>query len=227
MTRRKASPLTNRSRRDVLVNSAAAGGGLAIGLQLPFGVAPALAQRALAAPAPEINAWVVIKPDDTCVIRIARSEMGQGTLTGLAQLVVEELECDWNKVATEFPTPGESLARQRVWGEFGTGGSRGIRISQDYVRRGGAVARTMLLQAAAEEWKVPPGELSVANGVITHGPTGRKTTYGNVAPLAAKKPAYLKTPSRMRLAAIPATSQALAAGIACLSRAARMRRPVR
>ena len=173
MTRRKASPLTNRSRRDFLVNSAAAGSGLAIGLQLPFGVAPALAQRALAAPAPEINAWVVIKPDETCVIRIVRSEMGQGTLTGLAQLVVEELECDWNKVATEFPTPGESLARRRVWGEFGTGGSRGIRISQDYVRRGGAVARTMLVQAAAEEWGVPAGELSVSNGVITHAPSGR------------------------------------------------------
>jgi CO/xanthine dehydrogenase Mo-binding subunit len=67
-----------------------------------------------------------VKPDDSCVIRIARSEMGQGTLTGLAQLVTEELECDWNKVGYDFPTPGESLARKRVWGEFGTGGSRGI-----------------------------------------------------------------------------------------------------
>ena len=69
------------------------------------------------------------------MIRIARSEMGQGTMTGLAQLVAEELECDWKKVSTEFPTPGESLARKRVWGEMGTGGSRGIRTSQDYVRR--------------------------------------------------------------------------------------------
>ena len=108
-----------------------------------------------AAPTPEINAWVVIKPDERCVIRIARSEMGQGTMTGLAQLVVEELECDWKKVSTEFPTPGESLARKRVWGEMGTGGSRGIRTSQDYVRQGGAAARMMLLQAAADQWKVP------------------------------------------------------------------------
>ena len=136
------------SRRKFLVSSAAAGGGLALGLHLPSGLTDAAAQKAAATP--EVNAWVVIKPNDAVVIRIARSEMGQGTLTGLAQLVVEELECDWSKVATEFPTPGESLARQRVWGEFGTGGSRGIRISQDYVRRGGAVARTMLLQAAAE-----------------------------------------------------------------------------
>jgi len=139
--RRKVPSL---SRRRFIVSSAAAGGGLAIGMQLPFGIETAAAQRPAAAPI-EVNAWVVIKPDDTCVIRIARSEMGQGTLTGLAQLVTEELECDWNKVTTEFPTPGESLARKRVWGEFGTGGSRGIRISEDYVRRGGAVARVMLL----------------------------------------------------------------------------------
>jgi isoquinoline 1-oxidoreductase beta subunit len=209
MTRRKTSPLANRSRREFLVSSAAAGGGLAIGLQLPFGPAPALAQRTVTTAPAEINAWVVVKPDETCVIRIVRSEMGQGTLTGLAQLVVEELECDWNNVATEFPTPGESLARQRVWGEFGTGGSRGIRISQDYVRRGGAVARTMLLQAAAEQWKVPPGELSVANGVITHGPTARKTTYGKVAPLAAKltppdpKSLTLRDPRAWKIAGKP------------------------
>ena len=129
----------------------------------------------------------MIKPDDTCVIRIARSEMGQGTLTGLAQLVVEELECDWNKVGYDFPTPGESLARKRVWGEFGTGGSRGIRISEDYVRRGGAVARVMLLQAAADQWKVPASELHrFDNGVITHAPSGRTTSYGKVATAAAK-----------------------------------------
>jgi isoquinoline 1-oxidoreductase beta subunit len=206
MMRRKASPVASRSRRRFLVNSAAAGGGLAIGLQLPLGIGTAFAQRAAATKVPEINAWVVVRPDETCVIRIVRSEMGQGTLTGLAQLVVEELECDWNKVATEFPTPGESLARQRVWGEFGTGGSRGIRISQDYVRRGGAVARTMLLQAAADEWGVPTGELSVTEGVITHGPSGRKTTYGKVAPRAAKltppdpKAVTLKDPRTWKIA---------------------------
>jgi isoquinoline 1-oxidoreductase beta subunit len=108
--------------------------------------------------APEINAWVVVQPDDTVVIRIARSEMGQGTLTGLAQLVAEELECDWAKVTTEYPTPGQNLARNRVWGNFSTGGSRGIRESHDYVRKGGAAARMMLVQAAADEWKVPAAE---------------------------------------------------------------------
>src|SRR5213079_759857 len=123
----------------------------------------------------EVNAWVVIRPDDTCVIRIARSEMGQGTLTGLAQLVAEELQCDWKKVTTESVTPGVNLARKRVWGDMGTGGSRGIRASQDYVRRGGAAARMMLLQAAADEWQVPVGELSISNGVITHGASKRTT----------------------------------------------------
>src|SRR5262249_5951595 len=160
------------------------GGGLAIGMRLPLGVETAAAKAADAGA--EINAWVVVKPDDTCVIRIARSEMGQGTLTGLAQLAAEELECDWKKVATDSITPGQNLARKRVWGEMGTGGSRGIRTSQDYVRRGGAVARTMLLQAAANQWSVPVGELTVANGVITHAGSGRKTTYGKVAEAAAK-----------------------------------------
>ena len=73
---------------------------------------------AQAAEVQEINAWVVIKPDDTVVIRIARSEMGQGTLTGLAQLVAEELECDWSKVTTEYPTPGENIAPQPRLGEL-------------------------------------------------------------------------------------------------------------
>src|SRR2546430_8405692 len=143
---------TNLSRRKFIVGSAAAaGGGLALGFQFPF--VKSAAAQSIASTYPEINAWVVIKPDETCAIRIARSEMGQGTLTGLAQLVAEELECDWKHVTTESPTPGQSLARKRAWGEMGTGGSRGIRTSEDYVRRGGAAARIMLLQAAGRSWK--------------------------------------------------------------------------
>ena len=194
------------SRRTFIVGSAAAGGGLALGFNLPSG--SALAQSA-AGDGTEVNVWVVIKPDDTCVIRIARSEMGQGTLTGLAQLVAEELECDWNKVTTEQITPGANLARKRVWGEMGTGGSRGIRTSQDYVRRGGAAARMMLLQAAAEEWKVPVGELTVADGVITHAASGRSTSYGKVAAAAAKldppdpKSIKLKDPKDWKIAGKP------------------------
>jgi isoquinoline 1-oxidoreductase beta subunit len=166
-----------------VVGTAAAGTGLALGLDLPFG-GPTVVRAADGSP--EINAWVVIRPDDTVVIRIARSEMGQGTLTGLAQLVAEELECDWSKVTTEYPTPGQSVARKRAWGDFSTGGSRGIRTSQDYVRKGGATARMMLVQAAANEWKVPAAECTAANSVITHTPSGKKTTYGKVVEAAAK-----------------------------------------
>jgi isoquinoline 1-oxidoreductase beta subunit len=169
------------SRRSFVIGTAAVGGGLALGLHIPFGGRVVRAQDG----APEVNAWVVIRPDDTVVIRIARSEMGQGTLTGLAQLVAEELECDWAKVTTEYPTPGESVKRKRVWGDFSTGGSRGIRSSHEYVRKGGATARTMLIQAAAAAWGVPASECSAANGVITHGPSGRTTTYGKVADAAA------------------------------------------
>jgi isoquinoline 1-oxidoreductase subunit beta len=170
-------------RRAFVIGSAALGSGLALGLDIPLG-GPTVVRAADGSP--EINAWVVIRPDDTVVIRIARSEMGQGSLTGLAQLVAEELECDWSKVTTEYPTPGQSVARKRAWGDFSTGGSRGIRASADYVRKGGATARAMLIQAAAEEWKVPASECTTANSVITHTPSGRKTTYGKVAEAAAK-----------------------------------------
>jgi isoquinoline 1-oxidoreductase beta subunit len=175
------SPQLNR--RTFVIGTAAVGAGLALGLDLPLG-GPAIVRAADGSP--EVNAWVVIRPDDTVVIRIARSEMGQGTLTGLAQLVAEELECDWSKVTTEFPSPGQNVARKRAWGDFSTGGSRGIRSSQDYVRKGGATARVMLIRAAADEWKVPASECTAANSVITHAPSGRTTTYGKVAEAAAK-----------------------------------------
>jgi isoquinoline 1-oxidoreductase beta subunit len=193
------------SRRTFIVGTAAAGGGLALGFHVPFGLTEAMAQDAGA----EVNAWVVIKPDDTVVVRIARSEMGQGTLTGLAQLVAEELECDWKKVTVERITAGQNLARKRVWGDMSTGGSRGIRGSQDYLRRGGVVARMMLLQAAANEWQVPVGELKVADGVITHAASSRSTSYGKVAAAAAKlqapdaKTVKLKDPKDWKIAGKP------------------------
>ena len=178
-------------RRSFLVGTAAVGGGLSLGFPLPFGADVARAQGGT----PEINAWVVIRPDDTVVIRIARAEMGQGSQTGLAQLVAEELDCDWSKVTTEIPTPGQNVARKRVWGNFNSSGSRAIRESNEYVRKGGAAAREMLLQAAANEWKVPVSELVVAKGVITHKASNRSTTYGKVAGAAAK----LEPPADVKL----------------------------
>ena len=192
------TPLGSLSRRGFLGASAAATG-LVVGFHVPF------AAHAQGAAAPdEVNAWVVIRPDDTVVIRIARSEMGQGTLTGLAQLVAEELDCDWARVTTEYPTPGQNLARNRVWGNFSTGGSRGIRESHDYVRKGGATARLMLVQAAADRWSVPAAECRTAAGVISHGPSGRTLRYGEVADAAARltPPAEvtLKDPKSWRIA---------------------------
>ena len=200
------SSKTKLSRRTFVVGTtAAAGGGLSLGFHMPAAAATARAETA-AHEGVEVNAWVVIKPDDTCMIRIARTEMGQGTRTGLAQLVAEELDCDWKKVTTDSITPSQNLARKRVWGEMGTGGSRGIRTSQDYVRRGGAAARIMLLQAAADQWKVPVGELTVSDGVISHAATKRTISYGKVAAAAAKVPApdpksiTLKDPRNWKIA---------------------------
>ena len=170
------------NRRSFVVGSAALGGGLALGFDVPFGPAPAHSEVT----GPEVNAWVVVRPDESVIIRIARSEMGQGTLTGLAQLVAEELECDWSKVGYEFPTPGQNVARKRVWGDFFTAGSRGIRASHELLRKGGAAARMMLIQAAADQWKVPAAECTAANGVITHKASNRSTTYGKVADAAGK-----------------------------------------
>ena len=191
------------SRRKFLAGSTAATAGLSLGFHVPL-AGNAAAQGAMA---PEVNAWVVIRPDDTIVVRIARSEMGQGTLTGLAQLVVEELEGDWSKVTTEYPTPGQNLARNRVWQSYSTGGSRGIRESNEYVRKGGAAAREMLIQAAANAWGVPASECKAAKSVITHTPSGRTTTYGKVAEAAGKleppKDVKLKDPKDWTIAGKP------------------------
>jgi isoquinoline 1-oxidoreductase subunit beta len=187
---------TSLSRRGFIVGSGTVAGSMMLSFHLPV-----LAQTQTNEPA-EVNVWMTIAPNETVTIRIARSEMGQGTLTGLAQLVAEELECDWARVKTEYPTPGQNLARQRAWGNFSTGGSRGIRESHDYVRKGGATARMLLIQAAADEWKVSPAECKVDKGIITHGT--KRTTYGKVAAAAAKlKPTgdvTLKDPKDWKLA---------------------------
>ena len=198
---------TPRLSRRRLLGSA---GCLVVGFHVPF-VGRAWAQAsgpAAGATSPdEVNAWVVIRPDDTVVIRVARSEMGQGTLTGLAQLVAEELDCDWARVTTEYPTPGQNLARKRIWGNYSTGGSRGVRESQDYVRKGGATARLLLVQAAANGWQVPAASCSASAGVVTHAASGRHATYGQLAAAAARLPAPadvpLKDPKDWRIAGRP------------------------
>ena len=197
-------------RRQFLVASGLSAGGLALGFHVP-----ALAQSAPAAAnlgiqtAAEVNAWVLIEPDDGVVVRVARAEMGQGTHTGLAMLVAEELGCDWARVRVQQITPGQNLAAKRVWRNMSTGGSRGIRESQEYVRQGGAAARIMLVQAAADEWKVPASELAVDKGVVLHAASGRKLRYGQLAAAAAKltppdvKTITLKNPRSWTIAGKP------------------------
>jgi len=172
------------SRRSFVFSVAALGGGLALGFHLPTGATPARA----AAGSAEVNAWVVIQPDDAVVIRVARSEMGQGITTALPMLVAEELECDWTKVRAEFPTADENLRRKRAWGDMSTGGSRSVRGSQEYLRKAGATAREMLVAAAAQQWNVPAVECQAEKSVITHKPSGRTLRFGEVAEAAAKLP---------------------------------------
>ena len=171
--------LENGSRRDFLIKSAASAGALAIGFQLP-GIAGAASGADN-----ELTHWIVIQSDDTVVIRIARSELGQGTFTGLAQLVAEELQCDWSKVRPEYADVNMHIRRNRIFNSMSTGGSRGIRDSQEYVRQAGAAARQMLIQAAANEWGVPAAECKAENSIISH-PSGKRTTFGKVVEAAAK-----------------------------------------
>lgn len=200
------TPEINLSRRKFLIGSTAVGAGLMIGFDLSA-IAGTMTDPGVPLSSPEIGVWVVIKPTDDVVIRVVKSEIGQGTITGLCQLVAEELDCNWQKVSFEYPTPGESLLRGNVWGSFLTGGSRGIRQSQQYVRKGGAAARMMLIQAAANQWGVATSECIAQNSVITHQPTGRSLTYGNVCEAAAKLPVptdiTLKTPQEWKIIGKP------------------------
>jgi len=193
--------MKNVSRRTFLKQSAAIGGGLAVGAG-PLGV---FAQKA--ADGVEINAWVLVRPDDGIVIRYARSEMGQGSMTSAPMLVAEELECDWKRVKIEYASANASVKRKRAWGDMASVGSRTIRNSQEYLRKAGATAREMLVAAAAKQWNVPASECTAQNSFITHGPSKRRVSFGKVAEAAAKldapKEVKLKDPKEWKLIGKP------------------------
>jgi isoquinoline 1-oxidoreductase beta subunit len=198
MTSRVMSTL---DRRRFLRSVAAVGGTLALGFDIPFGPAEA------ADGAPEITAWIVIEPDETVIIRVAKSEMGQGISTALPMLVAEELECDWSKVKAEFVPPQENRRRNRAWGNMSTGASRSVSSSQDQLRKAGATARQMLIAAAAAGWNVAATECIAANGIISHRPSGRTITFGRIAAATAAiaPPAQvaLKDPKDWKLIGTP------------------------
>ena len=193
-----AGKVKGTTRRFVLKAAAAAGGGLAIGFGAPAGPGGrARARRAMAqgqAPSFEFAPWLIIRTDEQVIIRIARSELGQGTATGLAQLVAEELDCDWARVSIEMIGPSANAARGRAWGDLVTTNSRGIRASHEYLRLAGATARAMLVGAAADLWKVNARDLRVHNGIVTQPFTRRAASFGRLAPLAAQR-----TPPHPRL----------------------------
>src|SRR5216683_2739454 len=188
---------TFASRRKFLKHSAAIGGGLTVGFSFPG----ALAQKSDGAT--EINAWVVIRPDDAIIIRYARSEMGQGSMTSAPMLVAEELECDWTRVKIEYASANANVKRKRAWGDMASVGSRTIRNSQEYLRKAGATAREMLIAAAAQEWKVPASECSASNSFITHARSKRRVSFGKVADAASRleppKDVKLKDPKEWKL----------------------------
>ena len=150
----------------------------------------------------EINAWVVIQPDDTVIIRYGRAEMGQGSFTTLPQILAEELECDWNLVKPEYASANRNFRDNKVYGTLATGGSRAVREQGDIVQQAGASARERLIAAAAKRWNVPASECFAAVSKVTHKPTNRTFRFGELAAEAAaikldKEPA-LKRPDQYK-----------------------------
>src|SRR5215831_14104075 len=197
--------MKNVSRREFLKQSAAIGGGLTVGYGPLGAISETFAQKN--AEGAEINVWVVVRPDDGVIIRYARSEMGQGSMTSAPMLIAEELECDWKRVKIEYASANENVRRKRAWGDMASVGSRTIRNSQEYLRKAGATARDMLIAAAAQQWKVPASECSAQNSFITHGPSKRKVSFGKVAEAASKleppKEVKLKDPKEWKLIGKP------------------------
>ena len=198
------------TRRAFLIQSAVVGGGLLVGFHLPAARSLQAAEPATIASGAqpvEVNAWIIIQPDDSVLIRVARSEMGQGIFTALPMLVAEELGCDWNRVQAEYVTADTNLRRNNVFESMSTGGSRSIRGSQEYLRTAGAVARELLVGAAARRWGVPAGECRAENSLITHTPSGRTLGFGAVAAEAASLPppetVFLKDPDEWQLLGKP------------------------
>src|ERR1700680_94787 len=187
-------------RRGFLKAGVAGATGLVIGFYLPGGSGTHAAPIAMMAPA-SLNAWMLVSTTDVVTIMIDKSEMGQGILTALCMIAAEELDCDWKKIRTEF-APAAKEYFNPAFGMQGTGGSPSVRSSWDPMRKAGAAARDMLLQAAAAQWNVDKSACRTENGTIYHDQSKRKLSYGAVALAASKLPVpqdvTLKDPSRYR-----------------------------
>jgi isoquinoline 1-oxidoreductase subunit beta len=189
------------SRRRFIATSVTAVGGFALGIGVAAPVeAATLSVRPWSddvAHDGEINAWVVINPDDSVIIRYGRAEMGQGSFTALPQILTEELECDWAFVKPEYASANRNLRDNKVYGSLATGGSRAVRETGEMIQQAGASARERLIAAAARRWNAPTSDCAAAMSKITHKPTGRTFRYGELAVEAAaikldKEPAIKK-----------------------------------
>ena len=198
------------SRRQFVVTGTTLAGGMALGLVVPGAAQAASPEMGAqywggdAAGLGEVNAWVLINPDDSVVLRCPMAEMGQGTGSGLPMLLAEELECDWKKVKVEFASVNRNIRENNVYRDMLTVGSRGIRSTYEYVQQGGASARARLVAAAAARWDVPVEQCEAAKGVVHHKPSGRSLRFGQLASDAAKitlaaEPG-IKPPSQFKLA---------------------------
>jgi isoquinoline 1-oxidoreductase subunit beta len=196
--------LVNPTRRTFTFGISAAAAGLAVSVHpLSSQAAPGNTPIGGNGDTPEVTAWIKIEPDDTTIIQVARSEMGQGNFTTLPMLVAEELECDWRFVRPQYVEPSENISRGHAWGDMVTAASISIRGSQGYLRQAGAQARHMLIAEAAERWRVPQDECAARNSVVTHVPSGRTLRYGEIAEGASRRPipadVRLKSPEDWRL----------------------------
>src|SRR6202171_41007 len=180
-------------RRGFLKMGAVGATGLLIGFYLPEHLEALAAAPAAPEPAVALNAWIHVGTDDLVTILIDKSEMGQSILTGLAMIAAEELECDWKNVRTEF-APADRVYFNPQFGVQGTGGSSATPTSWEPMRKAGAAARVMLLEAAAQKWGVDKSECRAENGAILHDATKRQMTYGSLAEAAAKLPVPQNVP---------------------------------
>ncbi|AMO98065.1 tat (twin-arginine translocation) pathway signal sequence domain protein [Collimonas arenae] len=191
---------SKNSRRTFLKASAVSGVGLVLGFYIPSLTGIASAQTATKKSYPP-NAFLRVGPDNKVVIQVSKVDIGQGTLTALPMLLAEELDCDWNNVHAEL-AKGEDVFRDTAFGMQMVGGSTSVAHTYQQYREIGARARSMLVAAAAKQWKVDPAACKTAAGVIT-GPTGQHTTYGAVANAAMQLPApetvQLKNPAQFTI----------------------------
>lgn len=191
------------TRRNFLVTTAAAGGGLMLGFFMPgANAATRIAAQPWTPPTDkegqEVNAWLVIDPDGTITIRVAQSEMGQGVFTAMPMIVAEELHCDWNRVVAEYASANRSIRENNVYERMATNASRAVKNSRPYLQQAGASARERLKEAAAQAWGVPRSQVAAQDSVLSSG--NRSGTFAEFATAAAgitlEEEPTIKTPDQ-------------------------------